>query len=181
MDLSKIKMVVADMDGTLLNSKHEVSDRFFTLHQKLKDKGIQFVAASGRQYLSIINKLSPIKEDIIVIAENGGFIRKKEEEILATPLPSTIKNNLLDLLDSMEDIHPILCTKNKAYLLKTSAKLTPKLKEFYTAYEMIDNLKDYKGEVLKIAIYHAESSEEYIYPHLKHLEKSLKVKVSGKN
>ena len=78
MDLSKIKMVVTDMDGTLLNSKHEVSDLFFKLHQGLKDKNIQFVAASGRQYDSIINKLDPIKDDIIVIAENGGFIKKQK-------------------------------------------------------------------------------------------------------
>ncbi|MFW2377765.1 MAG: HAD hydrolase family protein, partial [Cellulophaga baltica] len=31
MDLSKIKMVVTDMDGTLLNSDHQVSAKFFSL------------------------------------------------------------------------------------------------------------------------------------------------------
>ena len=29
MDFSKVKLVVTDMDGTLLNSKGEVSKRFF--------------------------------------------------------------------------------------------------------------------------------------------------------
>ncbi|MEN8798535.1 MAG: Cof-type HAD-IIB family hydrolase, partial [Flavobacteriaceae bacterium] len=32
MDLSGIKLVVADMDGTLLNSRHEVSREFFDLY-----------------------------------------------------------------------------------------------------------------------------------------------------
>ena len=36
MDLSQIKMVVTDMDGTLLNSKHEVSSRFFEIYEELK-------------------------------------------------------------------------------------------------------------------------------------------------
>ncbi|WP_298472394.1 HAD family hydrolase [uncultured Maribacter sp.] len=181
MDLSKIKMVVTDMDGTLLNSKHEVSDRFFELHQNLKDKGIQFVAASGRQYNSIIDKLSPIKNDIIVIAENGGFVMQQNKELLSTPLPSSIKNNILNLIDTMKDVHPVLCTKNKAYLLNSSKEFAQKLKEFYSAYEMLEDLKDYKGEVLKVAIYHFESSEHYIYPHVRHLEENIKVKVSGQN
>ena len=48
MDLSKVKMVVTDMDGTLLNSQHEVSDKFFFLFEELKKRDIKFVAASGR-------------------------------------------------------------------------------------------------------------------------------------
>ncbi|MBT8322099.1 MAG: HAD hydrolase family protein, partial [Eudoraea sp.] len=41
MDLSKIKLVVTDMDGTLLNTKHEVSPYFFELYHRLKEKGIR--------------------------------------------------------------------------------------------------------------------------------------------
>ena len=61
MDLSQVKMVVSDMDGTLLNSNHEVSNRFFDLFAELKKRNILFVAASGRQYNSILDKLSVIK------------------------------------------------------------------------------------------------------------------------
>lgn len=181
MDLSQIKMVVTDMDGTLLNSEHQVSDRFFELQQGLKDKGIQFVAASGRQYHSIIDKLAPIKDDIIVIAENGSYVMHKNKELLSTPLNTIVKNNILSEIENIQDIHPVLCTKDNAYLLNTSSEFSAKLKEFYTQYIMLDNLSDYSGEVLKIAIYHFESSEKYIYPAVKHLEESLKVKVSGQN
>ena len=58
MDLSKVKLVVSDMDGTLLNSKGEVSKLFFELFHQLKNKDILFCAASGRQYNSIIDKLA---------------------------------------------------------------------------------------------------------------------------
>ena len=33
MNFSKVKLVVTDMDGTLLNSNHEVSERFFEIHK----------------------------------------------------------------------------------------------------------------------------------------------------
>ena len=36
MNLSKVKLVVSDMDGTLLNSKGEVSTLFFEIIQAIK-------------------------------------------------------------------------------------------------------------------------------------------------
>ncbi|WP_276167499.1 HAD family hydrolase [Zobellia alginiliquefaciens] len=181
MDLSKIKMVVTDMDGTLLNSNHEVSSRFFDLFKKIKQQGIIFVAASGRQYHSIVEKLQPIQNDIIVIAENGGYAMHNTTELLATPLPNVSKNMVLDVLGSIENIHPVLCGKHSAYIKSDSKEFEAKLREYYTDYKIIDDLKDFDGEILKIAIYHFESSEKYIYPSVAHLEKTLKVKVSGEN
>ena len=40
MDLSNIKMIVSDMDGTLLNSKEQVSHLFFEQFNKLQELGI---------------------------------------------------------------------------------------------------------------------------------------------
>tara|TARA_R110002167_G_scaffold7531_2_gene35749 strand:+ start:587 stop:1384 length:798 start_codon:yes stop_codon:yes gene_type:complete len=181
MDLSKVKMVVTDMDGTLLNSNHEVSDRFFTLFEQLKQRGIIFVAASGRQYNSIVDKLAPIKNDIVVIAENGGFAMAGDQELVSTPLPNAQKNQILTLLEGVADVHPVLCGKHSARLLDNSPVFLEKLKEYYTEYELLSDLKSYTGEILKIAIYHFESSEKFIYPAVKQLEGALKVKVSGEN
>ncbi len=181
MDLSKVKMVVSDMDGTLLNTNHEVSHRFFELFEIMHQKGIIFVAASGRQYHSIVDKLLPIKNDIIIIAENGGFAMHKNKELLATPLPNDDKNHVLDILDSIENIYPVLCGKHSAYIKNDSKEFEDKLREYYTDYKVVENLKDFDGEILKIAIYHFENSEKYIYPSVAHLEDKLKVKVSGEN
>ena len=46
MNLSKVKLVVSDMDGTLLNSKGEVSDLFFSLFGQLKEQNIIFCDTS---------------------------------------------------------------------------------------------------------------------------------------
>ncbi len=181
MDLSKIKMVVTDMDGTLLNSNHEVSDRFFTLFDDLKKRDILFVAASGRQYHSIVEKLHPIKNDIIVIAENGGFAVQDGQEIVATPLPNQTKNEVITILEKIKNIHPVLCGKNSAYILGNSSLFQKKLQEYYANFQILDNLTDYDGEILKIAIYHFESSEKYIYPKVSFLEQDLQVKISGTN
>jgi len=181
MDLSKIKMVVTDMDGTLLNSKHEVSPLFFQLFEKLKQKNIHFVAASGRQYHSIIEKLDFIKNDILVIAENGAIAKERDKVILKTPLPRTTILKLLKIVTKIDSIYPILCGNKKAYINANSGDFVEKFREYYTAYGLLENMEDFDDEIFKIAIYHYVSSEAHIYPHVKHLEDELQVKVSGQN
>ncbi|WP_394975859.1 HAD family hydrolase [uncultured Croceitalea sp.] len=181
MDLSNIKMVVTDMDGTLLNSNHEVSDRFFKLFEELRKRKIHFVAASGRQYHSMVDKLNSIKNDVLFIAENGAIIKNKGDNLLSTPLNKEHLNRILNTVSKLQDVHPVLCASNKAYVNGSSKKFIQLLKEYYTQFEIVENLSLVADEVLKVAIYHFENSEEFIYPSVKDLEGILKVKVSGSN
>ncbi|MCW5517298.1 HAD family hydrolase [Muriicola sp. Z0-33] len=181
MDFSGIKLVVTDMDGTLLNSDHKVSSHFFKLFHQLKEHNVLFAAASGRQYSSIADKLQPIKEDIIIIAENGGFAVENGIELVSTPLEPDFKGKILSVLDHLSGIHPVLCTKNRALLRTDSSDFIEQLKEYYTEFELVDDLNTYEGEVMKIAVYHPENSEKFIYPAVRHFESDLKVKVSGEN
>jgi len=181
MDLSKIKMVVSDMDGTLLNSNHEVSPRFFEQFGLLKEKGIQFVAASGRQYHSMAEKLSPIKEDIIFISENGALVKKGEDEISVTPIPKGLQGDLLSIVENIDGAHAMLCGKNTSYFDGKSIPFLEQLKEYYASYEIVNDFEAVKDEIVKIAVYHGQSAEAFIYPKMKHLEDQVKVKVSGQN
>ncbi len=88
MDFSKVKLVVADMDGTLLNSKSEVSEQFFILFDQLKKHQVKFIAASGRQYFSIVDRFESIKNDITIVAENGAFAMHGDKELFTIALPS---------------------------------------------------------------------------------------------
>ena len=169
------------MDGTLLNSKHEVSPRFFEIYEELKKKNIAFVAASGRQYHSMVDKLESIKNEILVIAENGALIKKQEETLLTTPINKSEVNRILDTVRPLENVHPVLCCQNNAFVGGDSNEFIDMLREYYSEFEIVENQKQVDEEVLKIAIYHFKNSEKYIYPNVKHLEGDLKVKVSGAN
>ena len=182
MDLSQVKMVVTDMDGTLLNSKSEVSNQFFDLFESLKEQNIHFVAASGRQYSSIQDKLMSIADEITIVAENGGYIKQGDTELGSIHLSVQHVNNLIPLLREIEDVHVVLCGKRSAYIEKNDARFISILKEYYTKFEVVEDLlTDVEDACFKVAIYHFESSESYIYPHVKHLESDLQVKVSGSN
>ncbi len=179
MSLSDVKLVVTDMDGTLLNSNHEVSDLFFDLFKKMKAHDIIFVAASGRPLYGILDKLHSIKDDIIIVAENGGLALKNEDVLLSTPISSENLTKINTLTKTLKGANPVFCTKNKAYTNSKSTKLLDLLSEYYANFQCIDTIDEIKEPVYKIAFYHEESSEKYLYPNLKHLETDFKVKVSA--
>ncbi|WP_435625129.1 HAD family hydrolase [Flagellimonas sp.] len=181
MNLSNIKMVVSDMDGTLLNSNHEVSNRFFEQFQELKKRNIQFVAASGRQYHSMAEKLQKIKDDIIFISENGAFVKKGDEELSVTPIKQSLIQEILEIIDSIDGGYAMLCGKYKSYLDGSSRSFLEQIKEYYSCYEVVNDYTTVTDEIVKIAVYHRISAEEYIYPKTTHLSEQVKVKVSGPN
>ncbi len=182
MDLSKVKLVVADMDGTLLNSKGQVSSKFFRIYKELKKHNIQFVAASGRQYYSIINKLNGIKNEIIIIAENGGITKHGDRELGVTKMDPKSIPGLIDLLRSVDNSYLVLCGKKTAYIETRDQNFISMFREYYSEYTIVEDLSKVRDDdFFKIAVYHFENSETYIYPAVAHLENEMQVKVSGEN
>ena len=47
----KYKLIVCDMDGTLLTSSHKISDHTANIIKKIEDSGVKFMIATGRPYL----------------------------------------------------------------------------------------------------------------------------------
>lgn len=180
MKLSQVKLIVSDMDGTLLNSQGHVSQDFFNLFEDLKKENIHFVAASGRQYYSITDKLNGITNDITIIAENGALTKQQDNDLLLINLSKSEIENLVTLLREFKDIDIVLCGKKTAYIESQNKSFISFFKEFYAKYQQVDDLTNVENdEFLKLAIHCKHGSETQLYPHLKHLESDYKVKVSG--
>jgi len=182
-DFSKVKLVVSDMDGTLLNSKHEVSNHFFKLFKKLQEKNIIFCAASGRQHNSIVERLKKIKDDIYVIAENGGVAKKGEEVLLSNFLSKNKALKFIPILRNIKGANIVLCCDNAAYIESRDDNFINLFQEYYTSFQQVDDLEEIAKTtpIFKIAVYHFDSSEVYIYPQIQHLKNEALLKVSGQN
>ena len=180
MKLSQVKLIVSDMDGTLLNDKGEVSPKFFKLFDALHKENIHFVAASGRQYYSITDKLNGITNNITIIAENGAITKQKNKDLLLINLTKEDINEIILLLRTFNDIDIVLCGKKAAYVETKNDDFIDFFKEFYTKYQRVEDLTLVENDdFLKIAVHCKQGSETHLYPYIKHLESDFKVKVSG--
>lgn len=174
-----IKLVITDMDGTLLNDKKEVPTEIYDLILKLKERGVTFAAASGRQYFNLIDSFEPIKEEIYYIAENGAYILKGSEELSISELPKPLIEKLLDVADKIPEVYPILCGKGKAYVTSDEERVITQVRKYYTRYEVIDDLHKVDSEIFKIAFLDFINSEKNVYPHYQDFTDQLQISVSA--
>ena len=69
------KLVVVDLDGTLLNNKHTISKRNYKVISELRKKGVSFVLASGRPYQSLEKYAKKLNLKMPIISTNGALIK----------------------------------------------------------------------------------------------------------
>jgi len=179
-DLSNIKFVAVDMDGTLLNANHELSDEFYPLFDQMKAKGILFAVASGRQYYNLLNRFKPISDDVIFIGDNGSYVAYRNEEILVQSMEPAIVKELLTEAASIPTCYPILCGKDRAYVQDTLPRFIENVEMYYDKWALVDDLlKVHDDEFLKISLCDFGGSERNSYPVFKPQEDRLQVKISG--
>ena len=73
--LKKYKMVALDLDGTTLNSAHELSERTKATIRRLNEKGVHICIATGRStpsVISFITKLELVQDTVPCVCFNGG-------------------------------------------------------------------------------------------------------------
>ena len=69
-----VKLVVSDLDGTLLNSEHMVSPRTRRAIEAVRQAGIKFTLASGRSYQSMRTWSDDLAIDVPLISYQGALI-----------------------------------------------------------------------------------------------------------
>lgn len=164
MSQRNIKFIATDMDGTLLNGRGQLDPEFFTLHPKLVEKDIIFAAASGRQYYSLLDTFSDVKDQIMFIAENGTLVMHKGQELYSLPLDSAVINDLIAAARSIDGAHIVLCGKRSAYIETEDQRAREEVQKYYHRCEIVEDLTTIEDDFLKVAICHFEGSEKHIFP-----------------
>ena len=70
-----IKLIVSDIDGTLLPyGASALDERLFQLIHRLAERGVIFAPASGRQYHSLRALFAPVCDELAYLCENGCIV-----------------------------------------------------------------------------------------------------------
>jgi HAD superfamily hydrolase (TIGR01484 family) len=76
------KLVVSDLDGTLLNSKHKISEYIKTVFQGLYDQNYLIIVATGHHHLDAIPIVEALGFPVYVVNSNGARIHSPKKELL---------------------------------------------------------------------------------------------------
>ena len=80
---NNIKLIASDLDGTLLlNKATSCNEELFALLDELEQKGIYFVAASGRQYPNLLRLFHRRHNKMLYLCENGALVLYQNQILL---------------------------------------------------------------------------------------------------
>lgn len=177
-----IRLIVTDMDGTLLNNKKQLSDGMIPLMKELHGRGIQWVIASGRQYYNMIEYFQEVQDDIIFVSENGTYVVQGTEELCVHELDKQDVYHFIKICNTIEGAYPVICGKKSAYILHDDVAFINEVQKYYKKCERIrsvEELQELDDQILKVAICCMQGAEEFVYPHYKAFKNDYMISVSA--
>jgi Cof subfamily protein (haloacid dehalogenase superfamily) len=118
------KLICIDMDGTLLNKQHKVSEASKEAIKKAHDKGVHIVISTGRMYVDAREYSDFVGVKSPVIASNGAIIKEKDrnEVIYKSTLGEELNLKLLDVVFKHK-LDPMFATPETSFGSSFQSKL----------------------------------------------------------
>jgi len=105
-----IRLVVADLDGTLLNSQHEITPFTEKMIRAAQAQGVLFTVATGKTFPSTVDVIKQFAIDIPVICGNGTQVFAPDGTLLhEDPIPQDYALEAIDLAQA-RGFAPIIYT-----------------------------------------------------------------------
>jgi len=150
-----IKLIASDLDGTLINSeKRQVSSEMFALIKKMRECGIYFCAASGRQYNSLLNLFTPVKDDILYMCENGAVVFYKDKVIAKTALPRDTAEAITAEVLAIDDCEVLISGERTSYLIPKHKDYVDHIRYFVGNHvTVVSDIGKVREDILKVSAY----------------------------
>jgi hypothetical protein len=174
-----IRLIIADLDGTLLNSGKEIHPEFWAVHRLLTEKGILFGIASGRPLCGLDVAFSTIGDEALFIAGNGTIVQYKGEVVYENALDLKSAARFVLTAREIDGAEIIFCGRDVAYVESTDRIFLDEVAKYYSRIEVVKDLTLIEETILKIAVLDFVGAEMNSYLHFRQYEDEYKVVVSG--
>ena len=177
---SEIRLIAADMDGTLLDGQGAVPPALWPMLDRLRDAGIAFAPASGRQHATLRREFGQHGDELVFIAENGTFVTRGDEELSSDTMDRAFVDSLIaEIRGFRHDVGVVLCGKASAYIERTDAAFRDQAEKYYARLADVADLTAVDDDILKIAVFDVEDGEKNTAPALERHRLTHQVVVSG--
>lgn len=144
---ANIKVIVSDLDGTLLNSNHEITAETKAVFNQLHQKGYVIIIATGRHHIDAQAIIKGLDIPLYLVTSNGARIHDPNNKLLFSfDIKSEIIASVFEL-----DIDPTITTvlfKEEVWLTsKTNKKINSFQRDLSYPPEVVDfsTLRDYSA------------------------------------
>ena len=178
-----IKLIMSDMDGTLLDGEGKIPAEFAEIAELLQKHQVQFAPASGRQYYALLKQFPEYEDRFVFIADNGTDMRYQGRELYASVIKDETARGILAAVENLSGIYPVFCGKKSAYVTTDYQPFLVELEKYYTQYKLVKSFAEVEDEPIKISFFFAGSeagAAAQIEPVMKPFAAEVQVVLSKK-
>lgn len=151
-----IRLVVADMDGTLLDGHGQVPHAFWPLLEIMNARDILFAPASGRQAATLVKTFSHVGEGMPIIAENGCLVMLDGEIVSANPIDPAVVAEVIEVERGLRadghDLGMIFCGIKQAWTERGDEQFLADCGRYFAALEPVDDVLAVDDRAVKLAV-----------------------------
>ncbi|RNG38185.1 Cof-type HAD-IIB family hydrolase [Streptomyces botrytidirepellens] len=180
-----IRLIVTDMDGTLLDDAGEVPRELGRVLARLRQRGVLFSPASGRQYATLAHQFAGAENGMVFIAENGTYVVRDGVELSSDPLDpavaARVAKTVRQLADDGVDVGAVVCGKRSAYVERTDEPFLAEVRKYYTQLQIVANVTAVEDEIIKVALFDFGPAARITAPALESFTATHQVVVSSEH
>lgn len=176
-----IKLIASDIDGTLVeDGSSRINPEIYTEILRLREKGIQFAAASGRQWFSIDRLFEPVREKIFYLSDNGAYIGCHARNLFLTEIDRETIMEMIEDGRKQKELEIVLSGPDVVYLDTKNDGLCQWLTDSYHfAVKRVDDLTKVEDRFIKITFYSKNQVETHGKQIQEKYQERLKITISG--
>ncbi|MEU5089367.1 Cof-type HAD-IIB family hydrolase [Streptomyces sp. NPDC021356] len=180
-----IRLIVTDMDGTLLDDAKRMPPGLRPLLAELRRRGVLFSPASGRQYATLAEQFAGVEEGMVFIAENGTYVVRDGEELSSDPLEPAVAARLVPAVRELAargtDVGAVVCGKRSAYVERSDEAFLAEVRKYYVRHQVVADAAAVDDDVIKVALFDFGAAERTTAPALAPFAATHQVVVSGEH
>lgn len=149
-----IKLIVSDLDGTLLkNGSQQVSDEMIEIIKELKKHNILFAAASGRQYYNLKRQFASVEQDIVFIPCNGAVLIEQGIIVLKKTIEQEIGLQLMEDIQSRDGLEVLVDAVDTSYIQPKDKQFEYHLRHVVKNHiTVLEDILTVPEDILKISV-----------------------------
>ena len=151
--LKKLKLIVFDLDGTLLSDYNEIGQESKRLIGELKKLGVKFTIASGRLHSAIVQHAEMLNLQTPLITLDGSLIRSHPEGkiVFEAFVPEKYVQRAINLADKYL-LNVALCHDEAIYYTDHNSVIPQIMDKFGAVYKEVESYKSFMERTLEIVI-----------------------------
>ena len=148
--LKNIKLIVSDLDGTLLNGFNEIGSESQKLIKALLTKGMRFTFATGRLHSAALTHAIQLGLKTPLITLDGSMIKTISNQVIfESYLSKKYVKKSLNLAD-FNLVNIALCHADAIYYTEHSPLVPQLIDKFGANFVEVDSLENYLDETLEV-------------------------------